>query len=187
MEEEWIARDPDVNRLSARGKNFSEADKSILKAKQLEFLKLVLPIYKEAAARGQIELSTTPFYHPILPLICDSDIARVANPATPLPRRAYRRPEDAREQLRLAREYHERVFGVKPAGLWPSEGSVSDQALTIASEEGFKWFGTDEGVLGRTLNVGFFRDAAGIPANAERLYKPWRIHIGGNPEKGIIG
>ena len=55
----------------------------------------------------------------------------------------------------------ERVFGVKPAGLWPSEGSVSDQALAIATEEGFRWFGTDEGVLGRTLNVGFFRDAHG--------------------------
>src|SRR5882762_10120854 len=108
MDEEWIARDPSINRLSARGKNFSEADKSVLKAKQLEFLKLVLPIYKEAVGRRQIELSTTPFYHPILPLVCDSDIARVANPAPPFPRRAYRHPEDAREQLRRAREYHER-------------------------------------------------------------------------------
>ncbi len=99
MEEEWIARDVEVNRLSARGKNFSEADKAALKAKQLEFLKLVLPIYREAAARGQIELSTTPFYHPILPLVCDSDIARVSNPATPLPRRAFKHLEDAREQL----------------------------------------------------------------------------------------
>ncbi|HWZ97972.1 MAG TPA: glycoside hydrolase [Candidatus Dormibacteraeota bacterium] len=186
MDEEWIARDPDVNRLSARGKNFSEADKNILKTKQLEFLKLVLPIYKEAAARGQIELSTTPFYHPILPLICDSDIARVANPGTPLPRRAYRHPEDAREQLRRAREYHERVFGAPPAGLWPSEGSVSDQTLTIAAEEGFKWFGTDEGVLGRTLNVGFFRDANGLPANSERLYKPWKIQVGGQAITGFF-
>src|SRR5262252_5065941 len=177
MEEEWIARDPEVNRLSARGKNFSESDKATLKAKQLEFLKLVLPIYKEAATRGQIELSTTPFYHPILPLVCDSDIARVANSGTPLPRRAYKHPEDAREQLRRAREYHERVFGVAPAGLWPSEGSVSDQTLTIAAEEGFQWFGTDEGVLGRTLNVGFFRDSSGIAANADRLYEPWRLQF----------
>ena len=186
MDEEWIARDADVNRLSARGKNYSEADKAVLKTKQLEFLKLVLPIYKEAAARGQIELSTTPFYHPILPLICDSDIARVANPSTPLPRRAYRRPEDAREQLCRAREYHERVFGVPPNGLWPSEGSVSDQALTIAAEEGFKWFGTDEGVLGRTLNVGFFRDSSGLPANSERLYTPWKIQVGGQTITGFF-
>jgi len=121
MDEEWIARDGVINKLSSKGKDFTEKDKAALKQKQLEFLKLVLPIYREAAARGQIEISTTPFYHPILPLVCDSDIARVANPSTPLPRRAYRHPEDAREQLRRAKEYHQRVFGVQPAGKAPRD------------------------------------------------------------------
>ncbi|HEX8872243.1 MAG TPA: hypothetical protein VF758_05725, partial [Candidatus Acidoferrum sp.] len=125
MDEEWFTKDEVVSRLANRGKDFSEKDKAALKAKQLELMKMVLPAYREAAGRGQIEISTTPFYHPILPLLCDSDIARVANPGTPLPRRAFRRPEDARTQLRRAKEYHERVFGQKPAGLWPSEGSVS--------------------------------------------------------------
>jgi len=184
MEEEWFKKDAVVSRLADRGKDFTEKDKEALKAKQLELLTLVLPAYREAAARGQIEISTTPYYHPILPLLCDSDIARVANPSTPIPRRAFRHPEDAREQLRRAKEYHEHVFGQKPVGLWPSEGSVSDQALAIAAEEGFQWFGTDEGVLGRTLNVGFFRDSSGIPANAEKLYQPWRLQM---PGAGITG
>ena len=186
MEESWLEKDPVVSRLASKGKEFTQKDKTALKAKQLELLGMVLPAYKQAAQSGQVELSTTPFYHPILPLICDSDIARVANPATPLPRRAYRHPEDAREQLQRAREYHERVFGAKPTGLWPSEGSVSDQALTIAAEEGFQWFGTDEGVLGRTLNAGFFRDAKGVPANADRLYKPLRVQLGGKPIIGLF-
>jgi len=186
MEETWLESDEVISALANKGKDFSEKDKGALLKKQLDFLGMVLPAYRDAAQRGQIEISTTPFYHPILPLICDSDIARVANPGTPLPRRAYRHPEDAREQLRLAREYHERVFGVKPAGLWPSEGSVSDQTLTIAAEEGFKWFGTDEGVLGRTLNVGFFRDGNGIPANADRLYKPWNVQVGPNGITGLF-
>jgi alpha-amylase/alpha-mannosidase (GH57 family) len=184
MDEAWLAKDEIVSQLAVKGKDYTEVDKAALKAKQLELLRMVLPAYREAAQRSQIEISTTPFYHPILPLLCDSDIARVANPGTPLPRRAFRRPEDAREQLRRARLYHERVFGTKPAGLWPSEGSVSDQALTIAAEEGFEWFGTDEGVLGKTLNVGFFRDTNGIPANAERLYRPLRVQLG---DKGITG
>jgi alpha-amylase/alpha-mannosidase (GH57 family) len=184
MDEEWLNKDPDVCRLANRGKDFSAKDSAALKAKQLELMGLVLPAYKEAAERGQVELSTTPFYHPILPLLCDSDVARVANPGTPLPRRAFRHPEDAREQLRRAKAYHERTFGRKPVGLWPSEGSVSDQALAIAAEEGFQWFGTDEGVLGRTLNVGFFRDTRGIPANAEKMYEPWRVQIA---SKGITG
>jgi alpha-amylase/alpha-mannosidase (GH57 family) len=184
MDEIWLAKDEIVSKLAAKGKDFTEGDKAALKKKQLELLTMVLPSFREAAQRGQIEISTTPFYHPILPLLCDSDIARVANPGTPLPRRAFRRPEDAREQLRRARLYHERAFGTQPAGLWPSEGSVSDQTLTIAVEEGFQWFGTDEGVLGKTLNVGFFRDTNGIPANAEKLYKPWRVQLAG---KGITG
>jgi len=184
MDEEWFTKDSVVSRLANRGKDFTEKDKTDLKAKQIELVGMVLPACREAAARGQIEISTTPFYHPILPLLCDSDIARVANPGTPLPRRAFRRPEDAREQLRWAKEYHERVFGARPVGLWPSEGSVSDQSLAIAAEEGFHWFGTDEGVLGRTLNVGFFRDSSGIPANADRLYQPWRLQL---PNTGITG
>jgi alpha-amylase/alpha-mannosidase (GH57 family) len=184
MDEAWFTNDAVVSRLADKGKDFTEKDKDALKAKEIEIMGMVLPAYREAAARGQIEVSTTPFYHPILPLLCDSDIARVANPATPLPRRAYRHPEDAREQLRRAKVYHEKIFGAKPVGLWPSEGSVSDETLRIAAEEGFQWFGTDEGVLGRTLNVGFFREASGLPANAEKLYQPWRVQMG---DKGITG
>src|SRR5579862_3749739 len=184
MDEEWFSKDNITSRLADKGKDFSEQDKQALKERQADLLNKVLPIYRDAAKSGQIEISTTPFYHPILPLLCDSDVARIANPGTPLPRRAYRQPEDAREQLRRAREYHERVFGVRPAGLWPSEGSVSDQALGIAIDEGFQWFGTDEGVLGRTLNIGFFRDTSGLPSNADRLYKPWRIQLEG---RGITG
>ncbi len=186
MDESWLEKDDVVSRLASKGKDYSESDKSALKGKQIELIRMVLPAYRDAARRAQIEISTTPFYHPILPLVCDSDIARVANPSTPLPRRAYRRPEDAREQLQRARRYHERVFESQPAGLWPSEGSVSDQALTLAAEEGFQWFGTDEGVLGRTLNVGFFRDSNGLPANADRLYKPWRLQLGGNGITGLF-
>jgi alpha-amylase/alpha-mannosidase (GH57 family) len=184
VEESWLQKNEPVSRLASRGKDYTENDKSALQEKQLELLRLILPAYRDAASRGQIEISTTPFYHPILPLLCDSDVARVANPSTPLPRRAFRRPEDAREQLQLARQYHEKTFGGKPPGLWPSEGSVSDQALSIAAEEGFQWFGTDEGVLGRTLNVGFFRDSGGIPTNADRLFRPWRIQLG---DKSITG
>src|SRR3989454_7756136 len=139
MDEEWLARDPVVSELASKGRDFSEKDKERLRAKQLELLGLVLPAYREAAVRGQIELSTTPFYHPILPLVCDSDIARVANPSTPLPRRAYRRPEDAREQLRRGRRYHEKGFGSPTAGLLASEGSGSDQGPTLPGREGFHW------------------------------------------------
>ncbi|MGH9738970.1 MAG: glycoside hydrolase family 57 protein [Candidatus Acidiferrales bacterium] len=174
MDEEYLAKDPAVRELSAKGKSYTEEDKIILMEKQHELLAAVLPEYRRAAERGQIEISTTPYYHPILPLLCDSDIARVANSHTPLPHPPFRYPEDARAQLARASAFHSKVFGSAPNGLWPSEGSVSDEVLELAIELGFKWFATDEGVLGRTRNVGFWRDASGFPENAQELYSPWR-------------
>jgi len=186
MDEEYLASDPIVSRLARKGSDFTEQDKQNLRAKQIELLGRVLPEYRRAASTGQIEISATPFYHPILPLLCDSDVARVSNPGTPLPVPAFRHPEDAREQLLRARRYHERVFGRAPDGLWPSEGSVSEQALAIAAELGFKWFATDEGVLGHTLRVGFGRDGAGVPSNAEKLYSPLRVRVGGRDMVGFF-
>jgi alpha-amylase/alpha-mannosidase (GH57 family) len=184
MDEEYLAHDPVTVELARRGANFTEDDREALKAKQIEIVKQVLPIYRAAAERGQIEISTTPFYHPILPLLCDTDIAREANASTPLPQPPFRHAEDAREQLVRARQSHERVFGKPPAGLWPSEGSVSNAVLEMAADLGFRWFATDEGVLGRTLNITFARDASGVPANAERLYAPLRVARNG---KEIVG
>ena len=186
MDEEYIAKDPVVTELSRKGAGYTEEDKEALREKQLELLGAVLPEYRLAAERGQIEISTTPYYHPILPLLCDTDIARVSNPHTPLPQPAFRYPEDAREQLLRSRQYHERVFGKPPVGLWPSEGSVSDQALEIAMELGFKWFATDEGVLGRTRNIGFWRDASGYPQNGPDLYTPWKLQRGGREITGFF-
>ena len=186
MDEEYLATDPVVSHLSRKGSDFTEQDKQDLRAKQIELLGRVLPEYRRAAATGQIEISATPFYHPILPLVCDSDIARVSNPGTPLLVPAFRHPEDAREQLLRARRYHERVFGRVPDGLWPSEGSVSEQSLSIAAELGFKWFATDEGVLGHTLRAGFGRDGAGVPSNAEKLYSPLRVRVGGREMVGFF-
>ena len=177
-DEEYFVADAAMASLSEKGKNYTAADSALLQERQQKLLQEVLPEYRRAAARGQIEISTTPYYHPILPLLCDTDIARVSNPHTPLPHPAFRHPEDAKEQLLRSRKFHERVFGKQPAGLWPSEGSVSDQTLEIAMELGFKWFATDEGVLGRTRNVGFWRDPSGYPENGPELYTPWRFRRG---------
>ena len=186
MDEEYLAKDPAVRALSEKGVGFTEDDKAVLLNKQHELLAAVLPVYREAALRGQIEVSTTPYYHPILPLLCDTDIARISNPHTPLPAPAFRYPQDAKEHLVRARAFHERIFGKPPVGLWPSEGSVSDEALGIAMELGFKWFATDEGVLGRTQNIGFWRDAGGFPENGAQLYTPWRLKRGTGEISGFF-
>jgi len=186
MDEEYLAGDPVVRGLAQQGAGYSEQNKAQLREKQIELLGRVLPEYLRASRRGQIEISTTPYYHPILPLLCDSRSAQESNPRAPVLAPPYVHPEDAREQLARARRFHEARFGQPPAGLWPSEGSVSDAALATAAEMGFRWFASDEGVLGRSLQVGFARDAAGVPANAAQLYSPWRLRLSGKEIAGLF-
>ncbi|MEK7406631.1 MAG: glycoside hydrolase family 57 protein [Acidobacteriota bacterium] len=166
FDEECLTGDVEIRELVDKGRGYSPEDQALVGRKQVEALGRVLPVYREFAARGQIEISTTPFYHPILPLVCDSSIAAVSHPYVALPGR-FRYPGDARAQLERAREFIGARFGAPPAGLWPSEGSVSDEALGIAAEAGYQWAGTDNGVLSRTL---------GWTAGIEETYRPylWR-------------
>jgi alpha-amylase/alpha-mannosidase (GH57 family) len=151
FDEDLLARDPELIELIRKGRGFSLADQTMMARKQREALARVLPVYRKFGALDQIEISTTPFYHPILPLICDSDIGAVSNPGLRLPTR-FSYPGDAREQLERARTYIYDKLGVAPVGLWPSEGSVSDEALALAARAGFTWAASDNGVLARTLN-----------------------------------
>ena len=149
-DEDMLAADLELQDLVQKGRGFSLAEQDLMTRRQRSALAQVLPAYREFAALGQIEISTTPYYHPILPLLCDSEIAGVAHPGVPLPS-WFRYPQDARVQLERARDYIQQKFGVRPAGLWPSEGSISDEALALIAECGFGWAASDNGVLGRTL------------------------------------
>jgi alpha-amylase/alpha-mannosidase (GH57 family) len=180
FDEIYLAEDPEIRNLVSKQRGYSEDDKSILCRKEIEILNKILEVCKELDSKGQIELSTSPFYHPILPLLCDTNIAAESHPGVRLPRRPFRHPEDARAQLRAAVEFHEQVFGRRPWGLWPSEGSVSDEVLALAAAEGFKWAATDEGVLGRSLQIDFQRQPDGTTACGYELYRPHRFEAGGN-------
>ena len=150
FDEDLLAKDQELKELVRKGREYSRAEQELMIRKQRESLAAVLPVYRDFAARGQIEIATTPFYHPILPLLCDSDIAAVSRPGVTLPSR-FQYPQDALTQLERARTYMQDMLGVMPTGLWPSEGSVSDEALAMAAGCGFKWAASDNGVLSRTL------------------------------------
>ncbi len=170
--DEFFLEDKDVAGLVKKERNYSLEDQSFVIAHEGELLAKILPAYTDAAKKGSIEISATPFYHPILPLVCDTNAGAVSSPGLPLPQNRFRHPEDAREQLLRALDLHQQVFGVRPQGVWPSEGSVSEEALAIAHSLGIKWMATDEGVLGRSTGVFFQRDGNGrLPTHlAERLY-----------------
>jgi alpha-amylase/alpha-mannosidase (GH57 family) len=178
--DEFFLDDPHIGELIRQGRDYSLKDQEQVIERQQDFLAKVLPAYASAARRGAIEISTSPFYHPILPLICDTNVGAVSHNGLPLPSRRFTHPEDAREQIERGVALHEEVFGIRPKGMWPSEGSVSNEALTIAHDLGIKWVGTDEGVLCRSLGAIFHRDGAGKldAGSAEQLYQVYRWQQG---------
>ncbi|HXD73070.1 MAG TPA: glycoside hydrolase family 57 protein [Vicinamibacterales bacterium] len=175
----YLDADERIRRLVAKGRQFSEDDKQTLRAVELEILNRVIPEYRDGVARGQIEVSTSPFYHPILPLLCDTDIYLRTHPASAMPKHRFQHPEDASLQLERAVACHERLFGRRPAGLWPSEGSVSDAMAPLVAKAGFRWMATDEQILANTLGIAFTRDGSGNLEQPERLYTPYQLTAGG--------
>jgi len=174
--DEFFLLEKDIAELIRKGRNYTLEDQRLVMTLERELLGRVLPVHAEAAKKGLIELSTSPFYHPILPLVCDTEAGAVSSPGLPLPQNRFRHPEDAREQLQRGMDLHKKVFGVRPHGVWPSEGSVSAEAIAIAHELGVKWMATDEGVLGRSLGVNFSRDGYGHlnAEGARQLYTIYR-------------
>jgi len=169
---EWQREDARVRGLIDKGRGFSEEDKQLLAERERALLQAIVPAYREAAERGQVELSTTPYYHPILPLLCDSSAHHEAHPGAPLPRR-YRHPEDAADQIQRAVARHTALFGRPPAGMWPSEGSVSEEAATEIARAGLVWTASDEGVLERSSQRPIHRDSRGTAYPLDVLYRPW--------------
>jgi alpha-amylase/alpha-mannosidase (GH57 family) len=178
----YFDADPRIKALVDKGRGYTEQDKATLREVELELLRRVVPEYRAAAERGQVELSTSPFYHPILPLLCDTDIYLRTHPHSRMPREPFRHPEDAIAQLEQAVVYHERLFGRRPDGLWPSEGSVSDAMVPLVTRAGFKWMATDEEILARTAGRGITRDGHGNVEQPEFLYRPYRV---GQPGQSV--
>jgi len=171
-------RYPAFAELIAKGEKYTHADKELLFKTQLDVLQATIPLYKKLHEEGRIELSVSPYYHPILPLLCDTRIAQTALPRIMLPSERFSHPEDARTQIQRGIAYFSEIFGFAPKGMWPSEGSVSNQTLEIIAECGLSWVASDEEVLSKSLD-------GGLGNHKERLYQPWRFS-GNNNELGLF-
>jgi alpha-amylase/alpha-mannosidase (GH57 family) len=125
----------------------------------------VVPAYRGLAERGQVELSGSAYYHPILPLLVDVRTARRARPDIALPSEPFAAPEDVESQIERAFGRHQRALGTRPVGMWPPEGAVSPEAAELAARAGVRWLATDEGVLWHSLPDDERRRAM--------LHQPW--------------
>ncbi len=178
---EVMEREPEVAELVTKGRFFSDADTEPVLRVQFDLLRQVLPKYRELQQREQAELITSPYYHPIVPLLADLGIARVARPDLKMPRRPFKHLDDAAEQLRLGIEAHTRRFGRRPRGIWPPEAAISDDAVRLAADHALDWMLSDEAVLSRSLPSPITRDAHGTVTQADLLYTPYRVQGNGPP------
>lgn len=171
---DWLAEEP-LAGLVAKGRDYDEADKAILFGEHLRLIEEVIPIHKQMQDNGQIEVTMTPYAHPILPLLVDSNAARVALPSIDLPER-FVYGLDAQEQVRRGVELYTESFGRAPVGMWPAEGSVSQQIITMVAQNGIEWMATDEGVLANSLGFDeFTRNSNEVVIDADTMYRPYYV------------
>ena len=142
---------PELKELVMKARFFSEEEKQTVLAKQIEILGNILPAYKKTMESGQIEITLSPFYHPILPLLYSTKIAKEANPRTVLPNLQFSYPQDAQGQIDEAVKFYQAKFNARPQGMWPSEESVSEHILPFIIQAGINWIVADEAILFKSL------------------------------------
>ncbi len=140
-----------VKKLLDKGALFSHEEKITLLKSLTGFIATIIPYYKKLQEEGKIEVSTTPFNHPISPLLLDIQNGKKANPDTPIPEVSGNLREDVFEQVERAIGYYEKAFGKKPVGFWPAEGAVSYEFLEILKDHEVKWAASDEEILYKSI------------------------------------
>ncbi|MBL7151961.1 MAG: glycoside hydrolase [Candidatus Omnitrophica bacterium] len=162
---------PELKKLTAKARFFNEEDKRAVLEEQISILGEILPAYKEFSSGGQIEISVTPYYHPILPLVYNTDSAKTANPAAVLPGIKFSYPADAKAQIEDAVEFYKSQFTTAPKGMWPSEQAVSEEILPLIMQAGINWIVSDEAILFKSLQIN--KRDSGL------LYQPHLLKRGG--------
>jgi alpha-amylase/alpha-mannosidase (GH57 family) len=147
-------KDARVMTLMSRARLFNHQDRRLLLEIITELLEGVTGRYRRLSEQGRVELSVTPYAHPILPLLLDMESAREAMPDIKMPTNT-RYPGGtarARWHIKEGIRVFERFFGCRPTGCWPAEGSVSRAALELLGESGFLWAASGGAVLKNSLH-----------------------------------
>ena len=177
VDPDYLAKEP-FKALIDKGRGFTEDDKIVLFDGITEILAKVIPTHKDLQDQGIIEITTTPYAHPILPLIYDTNLALVGNPSAIMPQERFSYPEDAVYHLEKSVQMYEQYFGMPVRGLWPAEGSVAEDIVAMVSEAGYQWMQTGEPVLVASLGMEgdrFARDGADTVTDPDTFYRPYYV------------
>lgn len=161
--------------LVMKGERFLEEEKLEILEHQKKIMAGIIPALKERMEDGQIEISTTPYFHPIMPLVFDSSSALEAMPGAPMPQNRFRRPEDVNRQVEMAIEMYTSLFKRPPSGMWPSEGSVSEDIIPILAGHGIRWIATDEEILAESCGNPARSGGISNLVTSGDLYRSWKF------------
>ncbi|MBI2773688.1 MAG: glycoside hydrolase [Chloroflexi bacterium] len=178
MDPDDIKSDEKLAALREKGSNFTREEVRYVIGRQRFMASGAPHLYHRLERQGQVEIMTVPYYHPILPLLIDGSVARRSDPGAILPEKPFAYPDDARVQLEDAMTSHQKAFGARPRGVWPSEGAVSPEAADAIAQAGLMWFASDEGVLARSVGMELHRDEIEALVQPDLLYRPYRLKNG---------
>jgi alpha-amylase/alpha-mannosidase (GH57 family) len=177
--------DPEVAPLFSKGRQFTQEMKMSILGKQIDAIGSITGMYRDLVEAGRVELTTSPYFHPMLPLVSHAAVAATSTAGLELPAKPVCFPEDAEAQVRMGLEKHEHVFGRGVLGMWPPEGGVCDETLDLLSRSGVRWTATDEKILERTLGVELRERPTGDVTRPDLLYRPF-IYRGSGGEVVIF-
>ncbi len=168
----YLSTEP-LNKIVEKGSNFSEADKKLVLEIHKELIDKVIPEHLYAYKNNHIELITTPFAHPILPLIHNSDLGKIGDTTSDFPKNTFSFEDDARAHVRKGKDVFFENFGHYPNGMWPAEGAVAQEVLKYFNDEDIFWIATGQNPLEKSLDVKIQRWVGGVASKPELLYRPW--------------
>jgi len=170
----WLEEAP-LSGLVARGRDFVEDDKETVLDVHDRMIAEVIPLHRRLQDEGRIEVTMTPYFHPILPLLVDSELAILAAPDIALPAR-FTYGSDAVEQITMGVDFYTELFGRPPQGMWPAGGAVAQGMVDMVAQRGIQWMASDEDVLARSLGqTNFLRNSQGVVQDVDALYRPYLV------------
>jgi len=166
---------PELKNLVFKGRHFNQDEKLIVLKAQIDIIAQIIPNYKEFLKNGQIEITVSPYYHPILPLLYNTKIAKEANPKATLPKKNFSFPKDSLWHIEEAVTCYKNYFTLdnNNLGMWPSEEGVSEHIVKFFIGAKINWIVTDEAILFRSINK---------RRSAELLYQPYKLER----EEGVL-
>lgn len=179
----WKETIPELKTLWEKCEGYTLEDRRRLIQIQRDIISQIIPAYRERFLSGKIEIITSPYYHPILPLLINSDVAKEADENIDLPDNKIDFVEDADIQIKRSITKIKKLFGKRPKGIWPPEQCVSNETFELFEKNGFKWTVTDDGILSKSTGKEVLRDFSGILLDPYELCNAYTFR--GKGEKNL--